>query len=177
MSARGLLLTLILGSIGGLLCDQIHVQFGVLWYAEPDLLGQPWWVGPQFGLALIVILLGSKPLAKRSQAPMPELLSIAGGFAVFIAAYLATGILKDQPLLLSAILLASWLVRILKRPDRWVAIGHALLLALGGVAYESALSSTGVFSYASPDLGWVPVWLPLLYAHGAPVALDVTRRQ
>lgn len=176
MSARGLFLALVFGSIGGLLCDQIHVQFGVLWYADPDFLGQPWWVGPQFGVALIVILLGTRPLAARSTAPRPEILSIAGGFLLFVAAYFATGILKDQPLLLSAILLASWLVRVLKRPDRGVAMVHTLLLAIGGVAYESALSSTGVFSYASPDLGWVPVWLPLLYGHGAPVALDVCRR-
>ena len=47
-----LLVTLfVLGGIGGILGDQIHVQFGVLSYAHPELLGQAWWVGPLFGSA------------------------------------------------------------------------------------------------------------------------------
>ena len=42
-----------LGLVGGALCDQIHVQSGVLAYRKPRLARQAWWVGPQFGVAAI----------------------------------------------------------------------------------------------------------------------------
>ena len=35
------------------------------------------------------------------------------------------------------------------------------------------LSGIGAFSYARPDLGNVPAWLPGLYLQGAPLAIDL----
>jgi hypothetical protein len=176
MTARGLAIAFVLGAIGGILCDQIHVQFAVLWYPKPDLLGQSWWVGPLFGFGLIAILLGSKPFADRSIAKEPHTRDLAVGGAIFLLAYLSTGIFQSTALALTIAMTLAWIARVMLRPDKKIALLHALALAFGGVLVESTVSSTGAFQYANPDFGLVPMWLPLLYAHGSPVALDVALR-
>ena len=47
------------------------------------------------------------------------------------------------------------------------------VLTAAGTAYEHFLSGTGAFSYARPDLGNLPAWLPGLYLQGAPLAIDL----
>src|SRR4051812_7631186 len=63
----GWVLLFLAGGIGGALCDQIHVQAGVLAYAHPFVLDQAWWVAPQFGVAMLVVLAGARPFALRSR--------------------------------------------------------------------------------------------------------------
>jgi hypothetical protein len=74
------------------------------------------------------------------------------------------------------VLLVTWMARIRGRGDDRVRVGvYGLLLALVGSAFEGRWSATGSFTYAAPDIAGVPLWLPGLYLHGAPLAVDVAR--
>lgn len=180
---RGMAL-FVVGSVGGAVCDQIHVQAGVLRYAHPSWLDQAWWVGPQFGLAAIAIVAMARPFAPPT--PTGPTASVVGPHAAwFIAAYGASGLFHAHPGALATVYALAWVARLLPRPDgrlgrrdagdRVRAAGFAVLLALVGCAYEGTLSATGAFRYLHPDLYHVPVWLPGLYLHGAPLALDLAR--
>lgn len=52
---------------------------------------------------------------------------------------------------------------------------YSLLLAAVGTGVEAAISSPGASAYSHPDVLAVPIWLPGLYLHGAPVALALAR--
>ena len=51
----------------------------------------------------------------------------------------------------------------------------AIGLAVAGTLYEGTLSGSGAFSYLRPDFYNVPIWLPGLYLHGAPLAITLRR--
>ena len=159
------MLLFVAGSIGGALLDQIHVRRGVLSYPKPTVAGQPWWVAPQFGVGALVV----ERSARRVPSP-PR--SVASDAAWFFGAYAATGLLRRWPRALAAVFAATWLARVRRQP---ALAAYSVALALGGSAYEGWWSSTGAFSYADPDVGGVPMWLPGLYLHGAPLAVDVAR--
>lgn len=91
----------------------------------------------------------------------------------FVASYLATGLLRRRPSTLAAALLLTFVARMALRTDRGRIVAFALVLAVLGTGYEHRLAGTGAFGYAEPALGNVPVWLPGLYLHGAPLAVDL----
>jgi hypothetical protein len=162
---------LVVGGLVGLLLDQIHVLGGALTYAHPSWLDQAWWVAPQFGIAFALgatfgLLLQHRLDPERLEQPNARRILAAGVW--FVAAYVATGLLWERPWLLTAILLAALLVRTLRdAPDR-LTVALMLVLAVFGTGWELGLSSApGTFSYADPQLGSVPIWLPLLYVHSA----------
>jgi hypothetical protein len=163
------------GAVGGAVVDQIHVRSGVLTYRTPRLAGQAWWVGPQFGVAAFPILESARVAGRRTPEPSPRTL-VSGG-AWFLGAYLASGVFRRRPRLLASAFIVTWLARMVRRRDDRLAVGiYALLLAAAGTAIESGWSSTGSFTYADPDVAGVPLWLPGLYVHGAPLAVDVARK-
>lgn len=162
-----------LSCVIGPLLDQIHVIGGALSYAHPWLLGQAWWVGPQFGLAFAGIC--AVALATQhwlgTRTPEPTRTARIGQQVVwFVGAYLTTGALWDRPWLVAALLTIGLAIRFASvRPDV-ATVRTILLLALAGTAYEALVSSIpGTFDYSLTGAGPVPVWLPLLYAHGAPL--------
>jgi hypothetical protein len=159
------------GGIGGALCDQIHVQAGVLVYAHPFMLDQAWWVAPQFGVGMLVILVGVRPFARRTTGPS-HALPDAG---LFLAAYGATGLFHRWPAALAVGLVVAWAARLAAHRDRAVLLVFSLLLAVGGTLYEGTLARTGAFHYTRPDLYHVPIWLPGIYLNGAALALHVGR--
>jgi hypothetical protein len=57
------------GGIGLALCDQIHVQAGVLDYETGGFFGQAWWVPLQFGVAAVAIVAGAVPFAAQRAKP------------------------------------------------------------------------------------------------------------
>ena len=71
------------------------------------------------------------------------------------------------------VLLAAWIVRIVRRRERWAVVAVGMAIAVGGVLGEAALSAAGEFDYLAPDLLGVPWWLFPLYLHGALVATDL----
>jgi hypothetical protein len=164
----------VLGSVGGVLCDQIHVRGGVLRYRTPRLAGQAWWVGPQFGVAMLAVLRSARIAGRGGGAHPVRYLS---GTAWFLGAYLASAVFRRTPRRLAGVLVAAWLARMVRHPDRVRLVPYSLLLAVAGTAYESRWSATGAFTYTAPDIAGVPLWLPGLYLHGAPLAVDVARGQ
>ena len=173
------LLVFVLGTVAGPLLDQIHVQSGALSYEHPWLWDQAWWVGPQFGLAFAFLAGTAVTVQHHLGSREPEMVPVARmaqQFAWFVAAYAATGLLWREPALLTVVLLGGLALRLASvRPDV-PAVRTIVLLALVGTAYEATLSSIpGTFGYAETSGLPVPLWLPLLYAHGAPILRSFMR--
>lgn len=173
------------GAIVCTLCDQTHVRTGVLAYRAPFVAGQAWWVPLVFVIATVAALAQWVVLAAVSPAIARDLRSgprdrwgareAAYAAAWLVAVYVSSGFLQGVPrgafaLYVALFMLRAWAV------DAPGVVAHALLFAVGGTAFEAALSSTGAFWYTRPDLAGVPVWLPGLYLHGAFVSRAVMRR-
>jgi hypothetical protein len=161
------------GGIGLALCDQIHVQAGVLSYETGGFFGQAWWVPLQFGVAALAICAAAWPFARRREPPAARDFAISALW--FVAAYAASGVFDRWPSALAAAFALAWAGRVAVARDRAELVFFSVLLAAGGTGTEALLSAAGTFSYAEPDFLGVPVWLPGLYLHGAPLALAVTR--
>ena len=178
--ARRLLALFVFGGIGLAACDQIHLRFGVLRYPHPTpgLFGQPWWVPCLFGLATIVIVATALPFARAARPRTPEayVSPYASGGIWFLAAYLLSGLAYRWPVPLAILYLVTFVLRVIWRGDRAPILGYAALLAAGGTLFEAWLSSTGAFAYTVTPWWLVPLWLPGLYLHGAPLAIAVTQR-
>ncbi len=169
----------LLGGISGAAMDQIHVRFHVLSYASPVLGGQSWWVAPNFGLATCVIYVLTSlwaPQAERARPAAPTDTEIAALALWFVDAYAASAALQDFPATLAALYGVLFGVRLLGRKDAAAQLGLGASLALGGCAAEGLLAATGVFHYERPQLWTVPLWLPGIYVHGAPLAMGIVRR-
>ena len=157
------------------LCDQVfHVRTETLVYHwDPQVAGQTILVPFTFLLATVSML----DTSRRVQLIQPRSTSTAGAIAsvgIVTVAYLISGFV-DQGFAVAyaLILLAAWLVRVVRRGERGAVIGAAAIIATGGVLGEAALSAVGEFSYLQPDLLGVPWWLFPLYLHGALAARDI----
>jgi hypothetical protein len=165
------------GGLGGAALDQVHIGGHVLEYAHPGFALQPLWVAPQFGVGALLVLLAAGPLAARAArtapiVPTAELVRDAGWF---VGAYLATALFDPFPGALALVLVATWAARAARGSDRVGRAAFAIGLAVVGTIYEGTLAGTGAFSYLRPDLYNVPIWLPGLYVHGAPLAISIRR--
>jgi hypothetical protein len=149
--------------------DSIHVHTATTAYAQPVLFGQAWWVPPLFASAALAIGLG-RPLVERvlgAHAPVPTAAATAGGMAVFVLAYAASGLVSGPPgprsTLLAAMFVFAWLLC-----DRTgLGLVLAALTAIIGTLVEITLVRTGAFLYREPSLAGVTVWLPWLYGCAA----------
>jgi hypothetical protein len=170
----GQLALLPFGAVLGTLCDRLHVRFGVLWYPHPApwLGGQAAWVPPLFAGAALVLVNGYRPIGHwfHDDDPAPRW-RVGLPLVWFVAAYLATALLAQYPTALTALLVLTWLGRVMVNPHRATVV-YAITCAIVGPAFEAALSSTGAFFYTRP--AWVvPEWLPALYLHLAPLVRHV----
>ncbi len=169
----------VFGGLGGALMDQIHVQFGVLAYQVPAVFGQAIWVAPNFGLATLIMYLATVLWVRQAETAEPAPVdgrTIAREAGWFVAAYFASGLFQHATWALAAAYVLLFARRMIGRKDAlWLTL-HAVGLGLGGSGFESVLSSTGVFWYEHPDVAGVPVWLPGVYLHGAPLAMSVVRK-
>jgi hypothetical protein len=161
----------------GTICDQIHVQFAVLTYPAPFLLGQAFWVPILFGASGVLLAASYVPLARLAprDEPRPSRLAFLLAALTFVAAYFATGIWKGSPVPLAVGLTLAWIAILAARfsLDRLV---FGIAVAAGGVAVETALSSAGGFHYSvAKELGRVPIWLPALYLHVAVLTRVIAR--
>jgi len=180
-SVRSLLAIALAGFFLGPIGDQIHVRTGTLSYAHPWLLGQAWWVGPQFAIAFVLIGVGGVLIDRQFHQRLvpshsaPVAIQIIG----FVGAYLLSGLLHDWPWAVAALLVTFMLVRALPTigdPDRAMLV-TGLVLLVGGTVYEAIMSEhRNAFTYEHPHIGGAPIWLPLLYASGAPLAIKLARR-
>ena len=161
------------GGLGLALCDQIHVQSGVLDYETGGFFGQGWWVPLQFGFAALAIVAGAAPFARRRAKPGAA--AFLTGTLWFLAAYAASGLFDAHPYALAAAFVVTWALRVALARQPAPLVAFSLLLAAAGTGAEAILSAAGTFAYANPDVLGVPIWLPGLYLHGAPLALALSR--
>lgn len=186
-------LVFVCGVLGSLL-DQIHVRSGTLRYERPEFAGQAWWVFLQFGVTLAVAAWGASMFVSRrgvlGAPPSGEPGAWAGrrsvrmriliDFGWFVAAYgLSAAPSLERSMggegvrvagLVALTLLA--VVRLRLRGNMRIAL-VALGLAIAGPVYEGLLASTRQFWYTDADFLHVPIWLPALYANGAPLAASI----
>jgi hypothetical protein len=173
---RVLLLLFVVAGVAGMLLDQIHVVSGVLLYRSPQLFGQPWWVGPQFGVATVAAYLGAGRFipGATSYGRGGRGLARSGGW--ILGTYLATALVADWNVLLAGLLLMAWVGRVVF--ERGVCLrgaAYCVAVAAVGTTYEAALTASGAFQYHRPDLAGLPYWLPMLYLHAAPLGLVLAR--
>lgn len=173
-----LLLLYLVSGIVGALCDQIHVQSGVLAYPIAFYPGgQSVWVPFLFGGAGVVLVKG-EALFRRliggesSALPVGSIPLTAAGF---VLAYLSTGFFHSNPLLLLAGLVVAWLAHFWRYFDKNL-IPYCIAVAIGGCLFEGTLASTGAFYYTKPDIYYVPIWLFGLYLHAALLTRAIARR-
>lgn len=174
-------------SFGSLLCtllDQLHVRFGVLAYRRGPMFGQAPWVPALFAAATLIGLFGYSTRARKlgfwrdlMDGPRDRwgTLEAAWALAWMVGAYALSGPLQHWPRALVAAYLMTYALRCwaLRAPGLgW----SGLQLAVGGTFFNSYLASTGVFHYRHPDLWGVPLWLPGVYLHAAPLLRAVLRR-
>jgi hypothetical protein len=177
-SARTVGLAALLGALGGAALDQIHVQSGVLAYPHSSVFEQSWWVAPQFGLAVLAMLVAAGPVAAAAsrQSPLPSAAQVSQEAVWFIGAYAASGLFGNgHGAELAVIYVLSWVARLARRADRLVAGVASVTLAAGGILYEGTLAGTGAFHYTHPAVYHVPIWLAGIYLHGAFLLIDVAR--
>ncbi len=163
----------VVGAAAGALCDQLHVQGGVIAYRDPQLLGQPWWILPQYGLAALLGYLAAVGFRTRL-GPAGETVPVAAAW--LLIAYVATAVVHGAPSWLAFVLLATWLVRCLIPRYRSTTIMiYCAGAAAVGITYEAILTWTGAFVYHQPDVLGLPYWLPGLYLNAAPLLPAVAR--
>lgn len=167
-TAARLLLLFALAAVLGTAGDQLHVRFGVLSYprGSPLLFGQALWVPFLFGAAGLVLVLGHAPLLRlvHDRSSRGSRFGFAISVVWFCGAYASTALLAGSPLILALALVGAWGARVRMAPKR-DALLAGVAYAILGPLFESTLSATGAFHYATPDLLLVPQWLPALYLH------------
>lgn len=169
-------MTFLAGAVGGAACDQIHVQAGVLSYPHPWLADQGWWVAPQFGVAVCLMLLAATPFPTAADDRRSETSSMVAAAAWFLGAYAASAAFGHHQVALATAYVVTWIVRMVWAADRRPVATWCVLLAIVGTVYEGTLAGTGAFAYAHARLYNVPLWLPGIYLHGAPLAIAVAQR-
>lgn len=164
----------LVGAVLGTLGDQIHVQFGVLYYPKPFLLGQAFWVPLLFGAGAPLMVHGEamvQGLTKRGMiAERPPRTAVVLPGILFFAAYFATGLFAAWPIALTVGLTLTWIIRAALITRRRQATARELLfgavaMAIGGTLVEALVSAIGAFYYRKSDFIGVPIWLPALYFH------------
>jgi hypothetical protein len=174
------------GAVVGTLGDRIHTHYGVLGYPRVVAFGEAWFVPFLMGGAGIALVSGQALVRRALSLPAARATgdgrAVVTAFAWFACAYFASGVFQNYPVALTVAFVGAFLGRALGRVDAPGPRGSAalfagaLLTAVGGSLFESALSATGAFAYAMPDALGVPIWLPGLYLHAAMLARAIDRR-
>ena len=153
-------------------CDQLfHVRTGTLVYHWGPQVWDQTVIVPVTFFAAAVGMLGVSRHARPHELRRRQV-TLSLGLAT--TAYLLSGVLDpDLAVPYALALLTLWGVRLALRHERGIAVAACLVIAVGGVVGESALSALGEFDYAAPDVIGVPWWLFPLYLHGALAAADV----
>lgn len=172
---KGFIFFALLGAGIATFCDGIHVYTQTLSYPEPFLFGQAWWVFPGFVLAFLFMQAVYYPVVQRLPSGVAYQKSVSRGSSralietamAFAFVYLTSGFGNHEPVLLAVIFYGAFMVRWLFSYDRLWLLILAVLMAVGGMVAEGALSAAGLVAYRHTDVFYVPLWLGGLYMHGA----------
>ncbi len=163
--ARATFVLALLGGTLGVMLDAWHVHTGTTRYAAPWALGIATWTIPLFASA--GVLVGVVPVAVEHamhvEIARTTTTRIAFATALFVVAYLLTGMLRGATcaVVLALIALAIW--QATERPPAKIAFVHAALAGLGGALVEMTLVHFGAFFHTDARMFGVAPWLPLLY--------------
>ena len=168
MKARVILFAV--GAVLGTALDRLHVLGGAVSYAEPGAFGQPLWVPPLFGFAVV----GFADLHARLRGalhgePRTSAQGIARDFVLFAAAYAATAFLPLASWAVAVLLMAAWAARAVMVKESRHRVVHALLCGLIGIAFEAMLVRQGAFTHLRAGFLGTPFWLGPLYMLAAPL--------
>lgn len=162
---RSFLVLLVLGGTLGVALDAWHVASGTTRYATTWMLGIATWTIPLFAAAGAAV--GALPVALERALgraiPAPSAARAGIGLALFVLAYLVTGVLRGGAcaVALASLAVVIWLGT--GRPAPGLAASHALAAAAGGAAVEMTLVHAGAFFHTDDRFFGVAPWLPLLY--------------
>src|SRR6478736_1738886 len=126
--ARPALALLALGATLGVALDDWHVVTGTTRYAHPWMFGIATWTIPLFAFAGLAV--GALPVALERAlgtivAPVSRARTI-GAVALFVLAYLLTGVLRGALCASALVVLAVAIYVVADRPPLRVVIPHAL---------------------------------------------------
>lgn len=166
----------LMGAVAATICDANHAYTGALLYPDAGKVGiQAWWVFPGFFVAFSVMGAGYVALARALRGSMKaeessspgSLRAMVEAMTAFMMVYLASGLGNAFPTLLNFTFLGLFVVRLLATYERGWLLFIAVMLAIGGMFVEGALSHFDLVAYAHQDIFYVPWWLGGVYLHGA----------
>jgi hypothetical protein len=171
----GMFLFALLGAFIATICDGVHVHTHTLAYPDPFLFGQAWWVFPGFLLAFLFMEYAYFLVADRLPFAISVQKSVSHGNAreliesamAFAFVYLLSGFGNFEPVALSVIFYSTFVLRWMFSYDRPWLLLLSVLMAIGGMFAEGAMSAAGLVAYGYVDVFHVPLWLGGLYIHGA----------
>lgn len=164
----------IFGGIAGALCDQIHVQANVLYYAHPLLFGQAWWVIPQYILATGISYNSAKLFNENTEKISYDTKAVVIASLWFLGTYFASAFLQRYSIFLTLVFLGIWCLRILLMRCTFRIAIYSCLFAFVGTCYEILLTHIGLFTYTHPNILGVPFWLPGLYLNAGLLVITLT---
>ncbi|MCF8459380.1 MAG: hypothetical protein K9G46_01520 [Flavobacteriales bacterium] len=165
----------LLGAMVATICDANHVFTEALSYPNPFLFGQAAFVFPGFVIAFLFMGLNYlfAPSFFPKAAKNVESTS-AGSFDAFVEnllffmmVYLLSGFGNHEPELLSIIFYGSFLIRLAFTYERMFILLFAIILGIGGMVVEGAMTQFDLVHYRQPEIFGVPYWLGGVYMHGA----------
>lgn len=164
-----------LAAIIATICDGVHVYTKTLSYPDPWLFNQAWWVFPGFftafvGMTICYLMISSqlRPIINlRESSSFGSAQDLIENLTIFAIIYILSGFGNFEPLALSLIIYSTFILRWLFSYDRiWLLI-LAIILAIGGMAFEGLLAQFNQVTYRHSDIFNVPWWLGGVYMHGA----------
>ena len=165
----------ILGAIVATLCDANHIFTETLSYPEPFLFDQALFVLPGFFVAFTIMALNyhyATPLFPKSaengiSMSAGTLAPFVESFLFFMMIYLMSGFGNYHPVLLSVIFFGSFFIRLALTYEKTFILLFAILLGIGGMVVEGAMTQVDLVHYREPEIFGVPYWLGGVYMHGA----------
>ena len=164
-----------LGAVVATICDANHVFTETLSYPKSFVFGQAWFVFPGFVVAftfmainyLFAPTLFPKAATSAKSTSSGSLPVFVESLLLFMMVYLLSGFGNHYPNLLSVIFFSSFFIRLAFSYEKTFILLFAVLLGVGGMTVEGAMTQFDLVHYREPEIFGVPYWLGGVYMHGA----------
>ena len=179
----GIIYVAVLGAVVATFCDKMHVLTGALYYPQPFINDQAWWVFPGFTVAFTAMGIVYLQMVKFLPANISRvfstsptgLKSMSESMLMFALFYILSGFGNESPLFLNLLFYGTFLIRLTLTQDKIFILILSVILGIGGTLGEGILSWFGLVYYTKPVIFLVPTWLGGLYFHGAFALRDSMR--
>ena len=165
----------LLGAMVATICDANHVFTEALSYPNPFLFGQASFVFPGFVIAFLFMGFNylfapsffPKAVSNTQSTSAGSLTVFVESLLLFMMVYLVSGFGNHEPKLLAIIFYVSFLIRLAFTYERMFILLFAIILGIGGMVVEGAMTQFDLVHYREPEVFGVPYWLGGVYMHGA----------